>query len=220
MPTRWLSLTIMTKNITASVLPVRIDTDNLSSSGTSVSGSGLLFCQHLGLTWITSAVSNFVFPSVKGDRYVSSTYDQFLMVLLLHLVDKFIISVGMRKMRKFLHSKSSSRDVNSKRQKKHMTPNSKSGLHCVILLLHKSLTRCSSQKVLSGLQFSSSSLFFLFLKLDLYVVSAALKLNTKQRMTLNLVLLLPSLPFCMLTSGLYSSEALFQGFVQSRQALH
>lgn len=69
----------MTKNITPSVLAVTMDTDILSSSGTSISDNDLFFCRHLGLAGITSAVSNFVFPNVKGDRSVSTNYDQFLM---------------------------------------------------------------------------------------------------------------------------------------------
>lgn len=79
-------------------------------------------------------VSNFVFPSVRDDNDASNNYDQFLMVLLLNFVavDKFIISVGRRKLRKFLHSESFSGDVNSTEKKKHKTPNEKNGLHCII----------------------------------------------------------------------------------------
>lgn len=63
------------------------------------------------------------------------------MLLLMHFVfvDEFIILVGKRKLRIFLHSESSSGDVNSKTPKKHMTPNPKNGLHCSILI-HESGT--------------------------------------------------------------------------------
>ena len=63
------------------------------------------------------------------------------MLLLLHFVgvDEFIILVGKRKLRTFLHSESSSGDVISKTPKKHMIPDPKNGLYCIILI-HESRT--------------------------------------------------------------------------------
>lgn len=141
LPTRWLSLTIMIKRIMPSALALTTDTDTLSSSAPLVSGNVSFFCRHLGLTWITSAVSNVVFLRVKDHIYTSKNYDQFLMLLLLHfvLVDEFIILVGKRKLRTFLHSESSSGDVISKIPKKHMIPDPKNGLHCIVLI-HESRT--------------------------------------------------------------------------------
>lgn len=62
--------------------------------------------------------------------------------------------------------------------------------------------------------------FLTSLKLGLYVAYATLKLNTKWRVTLNLVLLPSSLSSSMLIPGLYRSEDLMRDLVHSRQALH
>ena len=63
------------------------------------------------------------------------------MLSLLHFVgvDEFIISVGKRKLRTFLHSDSSSGDLISMTPKKHMIPDPKNGLHCIVLI-HESRT--------------------------------------------------------------------------------
>lgn len=139
------------------------------------------------------------------------------MLLLLHfiVVDEFIILVGKRKQNISAQWIIFQTCYFKDNKEAHDTRSKEWSALCRSNPWKRNWTRRSSHKFSVTFNFLTSSL-----KLGLYGVYATVKLNTKRRVTLNPVLLLPSLSSCMLIPGLYSSEVLTQDLVHSKQALH
>lgn len=101
-PIGCLLLTSTTKYIAPLALAATVDIGILSSSGTLVSGIMSFFSRCMGLTSMTSAVSNSVIAFVEDDTYAWNNYDRFITLSLLPFVvvivlDELIISVGKGK---------------------------------------------------------------------------------------------------------------------------